>query len=82
MGYRRAALVTALGGCMTGVFNGECGDGKNVIRRAREWSHVPTIVLSAREREAEKIEPLDLGADSYVNKPFNVGEPMARMRTV
>jgi two-component system KDP operon response regulator KdpE len=57
------------------------GDGKDVIRRAREWSEVPIIVLSAREREAEKIESLDLGADDYVNKPFNVGELMARMRT-
>lgn len=55
---------------MTRVFNGERGDGKNVIRRAREWSHVPIIVLSAREREAEKIESLDLGADDYVNKPL------------
>ena len=57
------------------------GDGKDVIRRAREWSDVPIIVLSAREREAEKIEALDLGADDYVNKPFNVGELLARMRT-
>ena len=57
------------------------GDGKDVIRRAREWSDVPIIVLSAREREAEKIDSLDLGADDYVNKPFNVGELMARMRT-
>jgi two-component system, OmpR family, KDP operon response regulator KdpE len=57
------------------------GDGKEVIRRAREWSDVPIIVLSAREREAEKIEALDLGADDYVNKPFNVGELLARMRT-
>ncbi len=56
------------------------GDGKEVIRRAREWSDVPIIVLSAREREAEKIEALDLGADDYVNKPFNVGELLARMR--
>ena len=56
------------------------GDGKDVIRRVREWSDVPVIVLSAREREAEKIESLDLGADDYVNKPFNVGELMARMR--
>ena len=56
------------------------GDGKDVIRRAREWSDVPIIVLSAREREAEKIEALDLGADDYVNKPFNVGELLARMR--
>ncbi|MBI1203249.1 MAG: response regulator [Rhodopseudomonas sp.] len=56
------------------------GDGKDVIRRVREWSDVPIIVLSAREREAEKIESLDLGADDYVNKPFNVGELMARIR--
>jgi two-component system KDP operon response regulator KdpE len=56
------------------------GDGKDVIRRAREWSDVPIIVLSAREREAEKIEALDLGADDYINKPFNVGELLARMR--
>jgi two-component system KDP operon response regulator KdpE len=57
------------------------GDGKEVIRRAREWSDVPILVLSARERETEKIEALDLGADDYVNKPFNVGELLARMRT-
>jgi two-component system KDP operon response regulator KdpE len=57
------------------------GDGKDVIRRAREWSDVPIVVLSARERETEKIEALDLGADDYVNKPFNVGELLARMRT-
>jgi len=56
------------------------GDGKDLIRQARQWSDVPIIVLSAREREAEKIESLDLGADDYVNKPFNVGELMARMR--
>ena len=57
------------------------GDGKDVIRRAREWSDLPIIVLSARERETEKIEALDLGADDYVNKPFNAGELLARMRT-
>ncbi len=56
------------------------GDGKDVIHRAREWSDVPIIVLSARERESEKIEALDLGADDYVNKPFDVGELLARMR--
>jgi two-component system KDP operon response regulator KdpE len=58
------------------------GDGKDVIRQVREWSDVPIIVLSAREREAEKIEALDLGADDFVNKPFGVGELMARLRTV
>ena len=55
-------------------------DGKDVIRQVRQWSDVPIIVLSAREREAEKIEALDLGADDFVNKPFGVGELMARLR--
>ncbi len=57
------------------------GDGKDVIRRVREWSNVAIVVLSARDREAEKIEALDLGADDYVNKPFAIGELLARMRT-
>lgn len=57
------------------------GDGKDVIRSVREWSDVPIVVLSARDREAEKIEALDLGADDYVNKPFGVGELLARMRS-
>src|SRR5947209_19885672 len=56
-------------------------DGKEVIQRVREWSDVPIIVLSARDREAEKIEALDLGADDFINKPFGVGELLARMRT-
>lgn len=55
-------------------------DGKEVIRRARAFSDVPIVVLSARDREAEKIEALDLGADDFVNKPFGVGELMARLR--
>ena len=57
------------------------GDGKDVIRQVRAWSDVPIVVLSARDREAEKIEALDLGADDFVNKPFGVGELLARMRT-
>jgi two-component system, OmpR family, KDP operon response regulator KdpE len=56
------------------------GDGKDVIRRVREWSDVPIIVISARDREAEKVEALDLGADDFVTKPFGVGELMARIR--
>lgn len=56
------------------------GDGKEVIRQVRVFSDVPIIVLSARDREAEKIESLDLGADDYVNKPFGVGELLARIR--
>lgn len=56
-------------------------DGKEIIRRIRSWSQMPIIVLSARDREAEKIEALDLGADDYINKPFGIGELMARIRT-
>ncbi|MDX2201809.1 MAG: response regulator transcription factor [Hyphomicrobiaceae bacterium] len=56
-------------------------DGKAVLERIRGWSRVPVIVLSARDREAEKIAALDLGADDYVNKPFGIGELLARMRT-
>lgn len=55
-------------------------DGKEVIRLLREGSAVPIIVLSVRSREAEKIAALDLGADDYINKPFGVGELMARLR--
>ena len=55
-------------------------DGKDVIRTLREWSEIPIIVLSARAREAEKVEALDLGADDYVNKPFGIGELLARLR--
>jgi two-component system KDP operon response regulator KdpE len=55
-------------------------DGKDVIKALREWSEIPIIVLSARAREAEKIEALDLGADDYVNKPFGIGELLARLR--
>lgn len=55
-------------------------DGKEVIERIRQWSKVPIVVLSARDREAEKIAALDLGADDYINKPFGIGELMARLR--
>ena len=55
-------------------------DGKDVIKSLREWSEIPIIVLSARAREAEKIEARDLGADDYVNKPFGIGELLARLR--
>ena len=57
-------------------------DGKEVIRAVRQWSQVPIIVLSARDREGEKIAALDLGADDYVSKPFGIGELMARIRTL
>jgi len=55
-------------------------DGQEVIRRIREWSKVPIIVLSARSDESEKVEALDHGADDYVTKPFGISEFMARIR--
>lgn len=56
-------------------------DGKEVIRALRGWSKLPIVVLSARGEESEKIEALDLGADDYVEKPFGIGELLARVRT-
>lgn len=55
-------------------------DGIEVIRRVREWSQVPIIVLSVREREDDKVAALDAGADDYLTKPFGVGELLARIR--
>ena len=55
-------------------------DGKDVIRELRSWSKTPILVLSARDRESEKIAALDLGANDYVNKPFGIGELTARLR--
>jgi two-component system KDP operon response regulator KdpE len=55
-------------------------DGIEVIRRIREWSPMPIVVLSARIQERSKIEALDAGADDYVTKPFGVGELLARVR--
>ena len=55
-------------------------DGVEVIRRLREWSQTPVIVLSVREREGDKVSALDAGADDYVTKPFGIGELLARMR--
>jgi two-component system KDP operon response regulator KdpE len=55
-------------------------DGVEVIRRLREWSQAPIIVLSVREREEEKVRALDAGADDYLTKPFGVAELLARIR--
>lgn len=55
-------------------------DGLEVIRSVRESSHMPIVVLSARGQEQDKITALDLGADDYVEKPFAVGELLARIR--
>jgi two-component system KDP operon response regulator KdpE len=55
-------------------------DGKDVIRRIRGTTTAPIIVISARHQEHEKIAALDLGADDYIDKPFALGELLARMR--
>ena len=54
--------------------------GMDVLKRIREWSLVPVIVLTAREREEDKITALDAGADDYMTKPFGMGELLARIR--
>ena len=56
-------------------------DGKEVLKAIRAFSDVPVIILSARDREAEKVEALDLGADDYLEKPFGISELQARLRT-
>jgi len=55
-------------------------DGKDVLIRAREFYEGPILILSARDREAEKIQALDHGANDYLEKPFGVGELLARLR--
>src|SRR5664279_5623618 len=55
-------------------------DGRQVLRRLREWTTVPIIMLSVRHEESEKIACLDNGADDYITKPFTMGELLARLR--
>jgi two-component system KDP operon response regulator KdpE len=55
-------------------------DGLDLVRTLREWTRVPIVVISARGREADKVEALDGGADDYLTKPFGLGELLARMR--
>lgn len=55
-------------------------DGKEALARARAFYEGPMIILSARDRETEKIDALDAGADDYIEKPFGVGELLARLR--
>lgn len=55
-------------------------DGVTVVKRLREWSKVPVVVLSVRDRDEDKVAALDNGADDYVTKPFSTGELLARLR--
>jgi two-component system KDP operon response regulator KdpE len=55
-------------------------DGVDLIRRIREWSQVPIIVLSVREREDDKVKALNAGADDFLTKPFGVAELLARIK--
>ncbi len=55
-------------------------DGLTVLRRLREWSHVPVVVLSVRDHDEDKVALLDAGADDYLTKPFSLGELLARLR--
>lgn len=55
-------------------------DGLAVLKRIREWSQIPILILSVRDAEADKIAALDQGADDYVTKPFSAGELLARLR--
>ncbi|WP_026511342.1 MULTISPECIES: response regulator transcription factor [unclassified Butyrivibrio] len=57
-------------------------DGIEVIKRIREWSNMPIIVISARSEDEDKIEALDAGADDYLTKPFSVEELLARLRVM
>ncbi len=55
-------------------------NGVIVLKRLREWTQVPVIVLTVQDEEADKIEALDSGADDFITKPFNTGELLARLR--
>lgn len=55
-------------------------DGLEIVKRLREWSTIPIIIITARGKEKDKIAGLDAGADDYLTKPFDVGELMARIR--
>jgi two-component system KDP operon response regulator KdpE len=55
-------------------------DGVEVVKKIREWSALPVIVLSARASETDKVAALDAGADDYLTKPFSLGELLARIR--
>jgi two-component system KDP operon response regulator KdpE len=55
-------------------------DGIDVIHGLRGWTHIPIVVLSARQDQADKVAALDAGADDYLTKPFGIDELLARLR--
>ena len=57
-------------------------DGIKVLRRLREWTRVPVLILSVRDDPEEKVAALDAGADDYVTKPFDTAELLARLRVI
>jgi two-component system KDP operon response regulator KdpE len=57
-------------------------EGLAVLKRMREWSHVPVLILSVRDGPVDKVAALDAGADDYVTKPFEAGELLARLRAI
>ena len=57
-------------------------EGVEIIKKIREWSNMPIIVISARSEDEDKIEALDAGADDYLTKPFSVEELLARLRVM
>jgi len=90
-GYKITTAVTAAEG-LSVINSGSCdlilldlglpdADGLEIIKQVRSWSSIPLIVISARTKEQEKVEALDLGADDYITKPFGTAELMARIRT-
>lgn len=56
--------------------------GMEVLKRLREWSDVPVLILSVRDQESVKVEALEAGADDYVTKPFGTGELLARLKVI
>jgi two-component system, OmpR family, KDP operon response regulator KdpE len=57
-------------------------DGLDVLQRIREWSWLPVLILSVRNRELEKVKALELGADDYITKPFGIAEFIARVNAL